>query len=131
MNDSHNGGNPPAITKNKSAHRNGTERILFSIFSYTREEDSIIMTHIAIQDYDCKELLTTIQDKEKFKPLVKTIESKVTIVRRNRHWVLVEDEFYRYTHADSHGYKPLVFSHTDLKGKINRMWRNVAETQIN
>ena len=76
-------------------------------------------------------LLITIQDKEKIKALVETIETKVTIVRRTRHWAVVENEFCRYHHDDGHGYKPLVFIHTELKGEINRMWRNVAETQIN
>ena len=88
------------------------------------------MTRIAIQDYDCKELSTTTQDEKKFKALVETIETKVTIVRRNRHMAVDEIEYYRYAHCYGHGYKPLVFSHTELKGKINRMWRNVAETQI-
>ena len=59
--------------------------------------------------------------------MVETIETKVIIVRRNRHWAVVEDEFCRYQHAGSHGYKPLVFSHTELKSEINTMWRNVAE----
>ena len=92
MDGSHNGGNPPAIAKNKIAHSNGTTRILFSIFSNTYDVDSIMMTRIAIQDYDCKELLTTIQDKEKCKALVKTIEMKVTMMRRNRYTTVNEVE---------------------------------------
>ena len=131
MDDSHNGGNPPANADNKIAHRNGTARILFSVFNGTHDVDSIMVTHIAIQDSDCKGILTTIQNKQKFKALVKNIETKVKIVRRNRHWAVVEDGYHKYTHADCCGYTPLVFSHTELKSKINMMWRNVAETQMN
>ena len=85
MDSSHNGGNPPAITENKIAHPNGSVRILFSVFTNNHDVDSIMVTHIAIQDYNCKELLTTIQDEDNFKALIETIGPKVTIVRRNRH----------------------------------------------
>ena len=114
MDGSHNGGNPPAITKNKSAHRNVTARILFSIFTDIHDEVSIIMTRIAIRDYNRKELLTTIQDEDKIKVLVEPIETKVTIVRRNSHWAVVGSDFCRYHHDGCHGFKPLVFSDTDL-----------------
>jgi hypothetical protein len=57
MDGSHHGDNPPAIVENKIAHRNGTARILFSIFSNTHDLYSITMTCIVIQDYNCKELL--------------------------------------------------------------------------
>ena len=122
MDDSHNGVKPPAITASIA-------RILFSTLSSTHEEDSIIMTCIAIQDYDCKELLTAILDKEKFKALVEIVEVKVKMVRRNCHWCVTEGEFERYHFDRRYGYKPLLFSHTELKGEINRMWRNVKETQ--
>jgi hypothetical protein len=126
MDGSHNGGNPPSISENEIEHRNGTARILFSMFSDTHDVASIMMTRIAVQDYDCRELLITVQDEEKFKALVGTIETKVKIVRRNRHRAVDDIERWRYAHDDGHGYKPLVFSHAELKGEINRMWRSVA-----
>ena len=54
MDRSHNGGKSPATADNNIVHRNGTARILFSIFSGTHDVYSITMTCIAIQDYDCK-----------------------------------------------------------------------------
>ena len=59
---SHNAGNPPGISENEITHRNGTVRILFSLFSDTRAGvDSIMLTCIAIHDYNYIELLITIQ----------------------------------------------------------------------
>ena len=69
MDDSHNGVKPPTITTSIA-------RILFTTLSSTHDEDSIIMTCIAIQDYDYKELLTAIQDKEELKALAKIVEAK-------------------------------------------------------
>ena len=131
MDGSHNGGNSPAISENEIAHRNGTAKILFSIFSDTNDVDSIMMTCIAIQDYACRELLTTIQDEEKFKGVVETIETKATIVRRNRHAAVEEIEYCRYAHDYGHGYKPLVSGHLELKGKIKRMSRSGIKPRRN
>ena len=121
MGDSNNGVKPPAITASIA-------RILFTTLSSTHKEDSIIMTRIAIQDYDYKELLTTIQDKEELKALVKIVEAKVKKVRLYQHRCVAEGEFYRYHHSAGYGYKPLIFSHTKLKGEIDRMWRNDTDT---
>ena len=121
MDDSHNGGNPPEITKKNIAHRNGTTRILFSIFSNTHDLYSITMTCIAIQDYNCKELFTAIQDKEKFKALVETVERKVTTVRCNRHIAVDEIDHCTYAPDGDHGYKPLVSRHSESKGEIKRI----------
>ena len=79
------------------------------------------MTRIAIQDYDYEELLITIQDKEELKALVKIVEAKVKKVRLYQHRCVAEGEVYRYHHSEGYGYKPLIFSFTELKGKINRI----------
>jgi hypothetical protein len=122
MDDTNNGVKPPTITASIA-------RILFTTLSSTHKEDSIIMTRIAIQDYDYEELLTAILDKEELKVLVKIVEAKVKRVRLYQHRCAAEGEFYRYHHSEGYGYKPLFFSFTELKGEINRIWRKVTETQ--
>ena len=87
------------------------------------------MTYIAIQDYDCKELLIAIQDKEEFKALVKIVEAKVEKVRLYRHLCVADGEFERYYYHRRYGYKPLIFSFTELKGEIHNIWHKVTETQ--
>ena len=121
MDGSHNVGNPPAIIKIKIAHLSGTARMLFSTFSNTHDVYSIMMTRIAIQDYNCKELFTAIQDKEKFKALVETVERKVTTVRCNRHIAVDEIDHCTYAPDGDHGYKPLVSRHSESKGEIKRI----------